>query len=447
MLIAAIMRASLGLAFFSAAVVFACSSEEAPPDTTAAGGGGSVALPSGGTPNTGGTRTSGGTGSGAAPALTGGSPATQGGNSELTGGSPASGGSGGSTPSGGFAGASASGGQGGSSAGAPSEGGASGSLSAGAGNGGSGGNGGASGGQGGAQTFPDLKITSDTKSIEFTPALVAAEDFYPGKATVSSGGIVTLLQDTSVDLGTNAETQTLRQSVTYPNLRIIFTVTETFYRIVANRQAGIETLADLAGKRIASISNTSAAYFIYKYLGTVNVTNYTLVTGGICMATPCGSSTLPGLVESGKADAIALWEPSTEIAAQALGDDAVIFQDRSLYREIVNLHSTAEKLADPEKRRAIVQFVRSLIQAQAKFRDDPESIYPRIVDAIGIQQPVLEAAWHDERYGGELVPDILDVLEEEEPWVAAQTNRTPRTRSELATLVDDSIAKEALGLP
>jgi ABC-type nitrate/sulfonate/bicarbonate transport system substrate-binding protein len=132
-----------------------------------------------------------------------------------------------------------------------------------------------------------------------TTNALAAEDFYPGKATVSSGGIVTLLQDSNVDLGTNAETQTLRQSVMYPNLRIIFTVTETFYRIVANRQAGIESLGDLAGKRIASFNNTSAAYFIYKYLGTVNVTDYTIVTGGICMATPCGSSTLPSLVERG----------------------------------------------------------------------------------------------------------------------------------------------------
>jgi ABC-type nitrate/sulfonate/bicarbonate transport system substrate-binding protein len=303
------------------------------------------------------------------------------------------------------------------------------------------------GGAGGAETFPALRITSDTQSIEFTPALVAAEDFYPGKATVSSGGIVSLLSDSNVDLGTNAETQTLRQSVTYPNLRIIFTVTETFYRIVANREAGIETLEDLAGKRIASFNNTSAAYFIYKYLGSVNVTNYTIVTGGICMATPCGANTLPGLVERGQADAIALWEPSTEIAAQALGDNAVIFQDRSLYREIVNLHSTTEKLADPEKRRGIVEFVRSLIKAQEVFRTNPEAVYPRIVDAIGIQQPVLEAVWHDERYGGELVPDILDVLEEEEPWVAAQTSRTPRTREQLATLVDDSVAREALGLP
>ncbi|WP_437498598.1 ABC transporter substrate-binding protein [Sorangium sp. So ce1099] len=70
-----------------------------------------------------------------------------------------------------------------------------------------------------------------------------------------------LLNDASVDLGTNAETQTLRQWVAHPNLRIIFTVTETFYRIVANRAAGISSLADLRGKRIGSIANTSAACF------------------------------------------------------------------------------------------------------------------------------------------------------------------------------------------
>jgi hypothetical protein len=301
-------------------------------------------------------------------------------------------------------------------------------------------------GQAGSAPFPTLRITSDVNSIEFTPALIAAEDFYPGMATVAGGGIVGLLTDPDVDLGTNAETQTLRQSVMYPNLRIIFTVTETFYRIVAKRSAGISTLADLAGKRIASLDNTSAAYFISKYLGTVNVADYTIVSGGICMATPCGANTLPSLVERGQADAIALWEPSTEIAAQALGDDAIIFQDRALYREIVNLHSTTEKLADPEKRRGIVEFVRSLIKAQELFRTNPTAVYPRIVEAIGIQQPVLEAVWHDERYGGELVPDILDVLEEEEPWVAAQTNRTPRTRQQLTSLVDDSVAREALGL-
>jgi hypothetical protein len=52
--------------------------------------------------------------------------------------------------------------------------------------------------------------------IEFTPVLVAAESFYSGTASVGPGGIVTLLSDNTVDLGSNAETQSLRQSVDTP---------------------------------------------------------------------------------------------------------------------------------------------------------------------------------------------------------------------------------------
>ncbi|AGP38360.1 ABC transporter substrate-binding protein [Sorangium cellulosum] len=354
----------------------------------------------------------------------------------------------GGAPSGGVGG---SGGAGGGSGGvgAASGGQASSGTGGGAGAGGNAGAGGDAGGQGGAVSFPSLKITSDMASIEFTPVLIASQDFYPGEATVDSGGIVGLLNDDSIDLGTNAETQTLRQSVAHPNLRIIFTVTETFYRIVANRAAGISALADLRGKRIGTIPNTSAAYFVDKYLGTVGLTadDYTIVPGGICISTPCGANTLPSLMERGDVDAVALWEPSSELAKEVLGSDAIVFQDRSLYREIVNLHSTAEKLADPEKRRGIVELVRALARAQELYRTEPEAVWPRISEAIGIEPSVLEAVWEDERFLGTLVPDILDVLEEEEPWVAAQTGRAPRTRAELAPLVDDSVMKEALGLP
>ena len=96
---------------------------------------------------------------------------------------------------------------------------------------------------------------------------------------------------------------------------------------------------------------------------------------------------------------------------------------------------------------ANVELVRALAGAQQLYRTDPEAVWPRVSDAIGIEPSVLEQVWEDERFQGTLVPGILDVLEEEEPWVAAQTGRTPRTRAELAPLVDDSVMREALGLP
>jgi sulfonate transport system substrate-binding protein len=294
-------------------------------------------------------------------------------------------------------------------------------------------------GLGGAAPLPPLKITSDTASIEFTPLLVAAENLYSGTASVGSGGIVTLLNDSTVDLGSNAETQSLRQSVDHPNLRIIFTLTETFYRIIASRAAGISKLADLKSKSIATIPNTSAAYYVDKMLRTVNLTDkdVTIRSGT--------ADTLPTLLANGTVAAVTLWEPSPQVAMDRIGSDAIEFQDRSVYREIVSLHSTAETLANPEKRRGIVAFVRSLVEAQRQFREQPETVKPRVLKALNMDAALLDKVWHNEQWLGTLVPDLLDVLVEEDVWVAAQTNRTPRTRAQLAPLVDDSIMKEALG--
>jgi hypothetical protein len=44
----------------------------------------------------------------------------------------------------------------------------------------------------------------------------------------------------------------------------------------------------------------------------------------------------------------------------------------------------------------------------------------------------------------EIVPDMLDVLEVEEVWVAKERDRAPRSRDELAVLIDRSVVEEAL---
>ena len=44
----------------------------------------------------------------------------------------------------------------------------------------------------------------------------------------------------------------------------------------------------------------------------------------------------------------------------------------------------------------------------------------------------------------EIVPDMLDVLEVEEVWVAKERNRAPRSRDELAVFIDRSVVEEAL---
>ena len=112
-----------------------------------------------------------------------------------------------------------------------------------------------------------LRVYGNTKTIELAPVLLAADRIHKTPVTVSNGGIPNLFTG-EADIATNAETQALRQSVDHPNLRIILTVSEGFYRIIARRSAGVTKLADLKGKRIATFGRTSSAYYLAKMLGT-----------------------------------------------------------------------------------------------------------------------------------------------------------------------------------
>jgi sulfonate transport system substrate-binding protein len=282
-----------------------------------------------------------------------------------------------------------------------------------------------------------LRIAGNMTTIELAPVLVAAGGLYRGPILVTNGGIPDLLKG-EADAATNAETQTLRQSVNDPSIRIIFTVAEGFYSIVARRSAGIRQLSDLRGKRIATPRNTSAHYYLAKTLRLANVREDEVT---IVSITPLAG--MAAALRNHEVDAISVWEPEPENAIAALGDDAIVFQDRSVYRELFNLQTTTKVLADPAKRAALVQFLRSLIAASEQIRANPSVVWPLVSAKINISEALIAKSWPNLRYAGSMVSDLLDVMAEEEPWVAKELNRTPRSRAQLATLIDGSLQVEA----
>ena len=141
---------------------------------------------------------------------------------------------------------------------------------------------------------------------------------------------------------------------------------------------------------------------------------------------------------------ITVWEPSVEIAAQALGANAVVFQDRSVYRELFNLHSTTEKLSNPTTRKQIVAFIKALNQAETVFRTQFESVQARVATAVKIEPTVLKAVYPIHLFNGTLAADIIDVIIEEDKWVAKVDGRATISEGDLAKLVDRSVLDEAL---
>ncbi|MEP7352563.1 MAG: ABC transporter substrate-binding protein, partial [Acidobacteriota bacterium] len=121
----------------------------------------------------------------------------------------------------------------------------------------------------------------------------------------------------------------------------------------------------------------------------------------------------------------------------------VILQDKRVYRELFNLNTSTKVLADPAKRRAVVELVRTLIETSKKWRENPEPSMPLIASKLTLPAELIRPALPEIRYAGGLAKDLLDVLVEEEQWLAKEGKRAPRTRAQLATLIDTSVLKEA----
>jgi sulfonate transport system substrate-binding protein len=274
-------------------------------------------------------------------------------------------------------------------------------------------------------------------TIELAPVLVAAAGIYPGPVTVINGGIPNLMRG-EVDAATNAETQLLRQSIDDPSLRVILTEAESFYRIVARRSSGIASLKDLRGKKIAIAPNTSAHYYLVKSLALAGVEENAVTVVPVMPITRMSTA-----LKSREVDAVAIWEPESENSAAALGSDAIVLQDRSVYRELFNLQTSTKVLNDATKRRALVEFVKALVTASARLRDRPRESWPLIASKLNYTEAVIAQSWPQLRYQGSIAVDLLDVMTEEERWVAKERNRPPRTREQLAIFIDRSIFSEA----
>ena len=299
-----------------------------------------------------------------------------------------------------------------------------------------------------------LRIYGNLSLLEMAPVLLAADRLYDGKAVLAHGSVMALWGEASdiaslasagqADLAANSETQALRGSVAHPDLRFIFTVAECPYRIVARRSAGIARLADLRGKRIGTQLESSGEFFLDAMLRTIGVAAEDVTRVHFMAHTEAPISLLPAALRDGRIDAVALWEPQVEKARAALAGDAIVFRDPAVYTEKFNLCTTQANLDHPSTRRRIVAFVRALIAAAQRLKAEPEAGQRLVAKAAGLDIETVRASWPQLSYPGALAPDLLDVFERQEPWIARVQGRSPRSRDALSRLIDGSVLEEAL---
>jgi sulfonate transport system substrate-binding protein len=280
-----------------------------------------------------------------------------------------------------------------------------------------------------------LRVGVNVTTIETVPIYLAADGPLRDAITLT-GGAIPLLTEGKVDTVTNAETQALLRSSANPEIRVILTVAEYSYRIIARRSSGIATAPDLRGKKIATQLNSSAHFYIVKTLRGAGLSEADITVVG--MTAP----EMPAALARGDVDAVSIWEPAAEKSVTALGADAVILSGPA-YRERFNLNTTTGVLADPAKRKAIVDLLRALIGTSQEVRERPERAKSLIAAKLGLTEQFVTTVWPLFSFPASIPDDMLASMVEQEPWMAQKQNRPARSPDTIAALIDATLLRDA----
>lgn len=285
---------------------------------------------------------------------------------------------------------------------------------------------------------PALRLAVNRTTIESAPLLVRK---IPGVVVVpvASGRVASAqLVSGVVDAATGSETQALVNSVAQPDLRIVLTLAECQYRIVARGSAGIRSVADFRGKRVATTANTSAQYFLEEMLRTEGLREL-----DVSLVFLEGAA-MPGALAKREVDAIAIWEPHAQNGLEILRGDARVFENHSVYHERFNLNTTAGVLRDSSKRRLLVSLARRVMRTSARLQASPREFVPGLSKTLEIPQSVIGAVWGQFRFPAALDAErLLEVLEAMEPWAAGTAGRKARPRDRLVGIIDTRVWEDA----
>ena len=259
----------------------------------------------------------------------------------------------------------------------------------------------------------ELVIAVNQTTLESAPLLV---QMIPGIRVVpvpNGRAASAQLVSGMADAATGSETQALLNSIAQPELRIVLTLSECRYRMIARRSAGITTIADLRGKRIAQTPGTSSQYFLADMLaqGGLSVADVTLVT--------LEGPDMPAAIVAKQIDAMAMWEPHAQNAISMLAEDHIVLTHPNAYFERFNLNTTTAVLNDPQRRAVLVNAVKSIADFSRQFSAAPQAWLPTLAQAINTPVDVINAVWPQFTFPATLQAEpLLNMLDAMEPWAA-----------------------------
>ena len=185
-------------------------------------------------------------------------------------------------------------------------------------------------------------------------------------------------------------------------------------KIVARKGTRLAEVPDWARKRIGMTPVSASQYFLETVLLTIGVDPATVAT------VPLPPETLAEALNSGKVDAISVWEPFAHSAVQASKGDLAVVATRGVYRETFNLVAANKHVMASSAETA--RLLRAIDRANTFIAEHPARAQAVLRARLGVDDAFIQSIWPNVRYRLSLDQGLLKTLESEARWAIRESH-------------------------
>ncbi len=218
--------------------------------------------------------------------------------------------------------------------------------------------------------------------------------------------------DEEIDISAAAPTPIMFNSFNRQDFSIFTTFAYAYedIKVIANKDKGINTVADLKGKKIGTPMGTTGQFFTETFLihNIISISDVELVN-----ITP---SDLPSALNKGEVDAIVIWEPHGSSAIELLGEKAIRLPSQDVYKTTFNF--LAMKDFARENPEVLKKFLRAIDKAITFIQnhEKTEESHNIVSKRLNIERSVVDLHWDEFVFELSLDQSLLISLEDEARW-------------------------------
>ena len=212
------------------------------------------------------------------------------------------------------------------------------------------------------------------------------------------------------DFATVAETPFMFAVMKGERISVIATILTSSlgHAIVARLDRGVRTLGDLKGKKIAATLGTTSDFFLESILVTHEISRKDVDIVDM------KADKIPDALANGEIDAVSAFPPYSALAQKKLGDHAITFRDKDVYRYTFNVVATQEFIHNnPDK---VKKMLGALVKSEDFVRENTVKAQKNVADFSGIETGMVRDIWTDASFVVKLDQALILALEDESQW-------------------------------